>query len=624
MPKDTLKDLDRDAERLLFAGAAVARSDADLLAHRDKLAPFGAKVPAIGKVVEQIDALARSSGKAAAVELLGFAALMAQVRGAQAALAAPKDSGQLAPLPPAQRLGTPLSPGELGALVGALTGDAEIRYRAGLIRDYAARGVARDLRVLPLALPALSDKAVSAAVEEALLPALGRAIVPDLVASLDIAQGKAIDARKLGVVARILGQEAKDLLREAVEKGSAEVRAAAITQLAKVDPAGVEPIALELAQRDRSTEVRKMALAALGEGKTDETLDVLLDAYGTSSDLRPCASMGLERIRHPRAIARIVSMLEGALSSLSPLKIKRASTRDEKDAAAKAQKAREEQVALVAALFDLVARRGGPGGIEVALDAYRNHKAREVKPFALQALLALGHEETFDEIAASIPEAPPEMQEDLLFGLFKLEPARAFARLSTFFEPSSLRKTGGTAFAIRILDHIETRHVAADGEPKGDDGAEAPAERASIFVRERRWIDLLIDLLYDEDMQERAIRLLARAEAPKALDALLKLASRIGQVHDPAMLARLLRGHADARAAPAVAELLEAIEGSTDLASTFEYLVEADDPATAPAVRRWREGLQRIRGKRYAAALVKKAEDALRFLERDRATTTTS
>ncbi|UQA61334.1 HEAT repeat domain-containing protein [Polyangium aurulentum] len=621
MPKDTLKDLDRDAERLLFVGAAVARSDADLLAQRDKLAPFCAKVPAIGKVVEQIDALARSNGKAAAVELLGFAALMAQVRGAQAVLAAPKESGGLAPLPPAQRLGTPLSPSELGALVGALTGDTEIRYRAGLIRDYAARGVARDLRILPLALPALSDKAVSDAVEEALLPALGRAIVPDLVASLDIPQGKPSDARKLGVIAKILGEESKDLLREAVDKGSAEVRAAAITALAKVDPAGVEPLALELAQRDRSIEVRKMALAALGAGQTDEALAVLLAAYETSSDLRPHASTGLERIRHPQAGARLVSMLEGALSALGPLKIRRASTRDEKDAAAKAQKAREELVALVAALFELVAKRGGPGAVEVALDAYRNHKAREVRPFALQALLTLGHEQTFDEISRSILDAPRELQDELLFALFRLEPSRAFTRLSTFFNPFSLSRVGGTAFAIRIVEHIETHHVAGDGEPKGDDGAEASGERASFFEREPRWIGLLIDLLYDEDMQERAIRLLARAEAPQALDALLKLASRIGQVHDPAMLARLLRNRSDTRAAPAVAELLDAIEGSTDLASTFEYLVEADDPATAPALRRWIEGLQKKRGKRYAAALVKKAEDALRFLERDRAST---
>jgi hypothetical protein len=617
MPKDTLKDLDRDAERLLFAGAALARSDADLFARKDKLAPLAAKVPAIGKVVEQIDALARSSGKAAATELLGFAALMAQVRGAQAALAAPKVNGELAPLPPAQRLGTPLSPSELGALVGALTGDTEIRYRAALIRDFAARGVARDLRILPLALPALSDKAVSSAVEEALLPALGRAIVPDLVASLDIAQGKAVDARKLGVIARIIGEEARDLLREAVQNGSAEVRAAAITELARVDPEGAEPLALALAESDRSTEVRKMALTALGAGKTDEALEVLLDAYERSSDLRPYASTGLERSRHPRAGARLLSMLEGALAALGPIRIKRAQTREEKDAAAKAQKAREELVALIAALFDLVPRRGGAAAIPIALDAYKNHKAREVKPFALQALLVLGHEETFDEVSASIREAPLEIQDELLHALFKLEPARAFDRLSTFFQPSSLRKTGGTAFALRILDHIETHHLATDE-------TDTSAGQASIFAREPRWIDLLIDLLYDDDMQERVIRLLVHAEAPSAFDALLKLASRIGQVKHPAMLADLLRNQPDARAAPAVAGLLDAIEGSNDLASTFAYLVEVDDPATAPALGRWLEGLQKRRGKRYAAALVKKAEEALRFLERDRSSDSTS
>ena len=85
MPKETLKALDRDVERLLFAGAQVARTDGDLDARKTRLAPLGAKAPAIAKVTEQIEKVQKASGKTAASELLSLAALMAQVRGAQAA-----------------------------------------------------------------------------------------------------------------------------------------------------------------------------------------------------------------------------------------------------------------------------------------------------------------------------------------------------------------------------------------------------------------------------------------------------------------------------------------------------------------------------------------------------------
>src|SRR5690242_14273407 len=108
MPKETLSALARDAERLLFAGAQVARGDADLEARRLKLSPLGPKAPAIAKVVEQIEKVQKASSKAAASELLNLSALMAQVRGAQAAPAAV--TGELAPLPATEPVESPLSP----------------------------------------------------------------------------------------------------------------------------------------------------------------------------------------------------------------------------------------------------------------------------------------------------------------------------------------------------------------------------------------------------------------------------------------------------------------------------------------------------------------------------------
>src|SRR4051812_46595378 len=119
MPKETLKALDRDVERLLFAGAEVARADGDLEGRKARLAPVGQKAPVIAKVTEQIDKVQKARGKAAAVELLHLSALMAQVRGAQAS--PPEVKGELAPLPAVEPIESPLSAAEITTLVNVLT-----------------------------------------------------------------------------------------------------------------------------------------------------------------------------------------------------------------------------------------------------------------------------------------------------------------------------------------------------------------------------------------------------------------------------------------------------------------------------------------------------------------------
>src|SRR3954462_200610 len=145
MPKETLSLLERDTERLLFAGAQVARADGDLEARKQRLAPLAPKAPALATIVAQIEKVQKASSKAAASELLNLGALMAQVRGAQAASAAP--AGDLTPLPAAEPLESPLSPTELLSLVGALTGTG--KHRPKIVSDAVERDAIRDLRLLP-------------------------------------------------------------------------------------------------------------------------------------------------------------------------------------------------------------------------------------------------------------------------------------------------------------------------------------------------------------------------------------------------------------------------------------------------------------------------------------------
>jgi HEAT repeat protein len=622
MPKDTLKQLDRDVDRMLFAGAQIARTDPNLLSAKDKLAPLAARAPALGKVAEQIDKLHKSTGKQAAVELLGLASLMAQVRGAQAAPAAPEVGGELAPLPPASRIGTPLAPAELNALVAALTDAPDARHRPRVIRDYAAsdRGAARDLRLLPLCVPALSDSGIAEAVEQALLPALGDAIVPELRAALDIEKGRGLDQRLLRAIAHIEGPKSKDVLREAIEKGGADMRAAAIKALGWIDPAETEPIAISLAEKDRSKEVRNAALGALSRAAGDEALEVLLRAF-CSPEHRSAAEDALAHFEHPRVVDRLVALFTPEMRELGHHKVKRASTKEEKDEAAKAQKGHADKVDFLADLMGLLATRNTPETAPIVLDAFRHHKIKEVRDAAARALLRIGYPGAWEELMPSLYDASTTTQDDFIRGVIALDPDRAFDRLARFFDPAAFAQKNGATLAGRILVFIDQRPVEEDGDAR--DPATAGAN-LKLFARDPRWVDLLVDQVENEVLRTQALGVLGYVDSTNTLAAGLT-ASRVEGLanHDALATFPILVKHQDPRVLPALIRLLEPLRGAWEYGRACHFMTIYDEPALAPMLRSWLESKQKR--KKLSRSELDPFTEALRHLERDRnaAVTTT-
>src|SRR6185436_3234663 len=166
------------------------------------------------------------------------------------------------------------------------------------------RDTVRDLRILPFCVAALRDSGIGYVVEEELLPKLGKLVVPELLATIRLEKGKALDAKKLRVLAAIQKEEARPLILKAAEKGSPDVREAAISTLAELDPAAAEPIALKMLATDRADDVRKAAVSALSGATSDEALAALLKVFTSAGRLRSYAGVSLAQLPHPNTTER--------------------------------------------------------------------------------------------------------------------------------------------------------------------------------------------------------------------------------------------------------------------------------------------------------------------------------
>ncbi|MBN8524755.1 MAG: hypothetical protein J0M02_05395, partial [Planctomycetes bacterium] len=88
MPRDTIRRLSADVERVLVAGAHLAAADTALA--KDKIAldglaaQLGAKAPVLGQLAAAAGKAIGASGAEAARELVSLATMAAQVRAAQA------------------------------------------------------------------------------------------------------------------------------------------------------------------------------------------------------------------------------------------------------------------------------------------------------------------------------------------------------------------------------------------------------------------------------------------------------------------------------------------------------------------------------------------------------------
>ncbi|QDU18493.1 HEAT repeat domain-containing protein [Urbifossiella limnaea] len=265
-----------EARRLAVAGSVVAKGDFRLRKLLPPLEQAGAQAPVFAKVAEAARAVVDGPEANSAEALLELAAL------ASAVLYTQGETGIAGPLEPVESssLGgstLQIPARELKPLLEALTGKGGGRFAP--IKEAVDKGHFRDLRLIRPALAAIDDGYADVAdlIADKVLPQYGTAVLEELRAKYD-PKGTKGHPRRLKLMHQIDAAGARELVKEALDKGSKEVKVAAISCL------GAEP----------------------------EDRDYLIDqAASKTQDVRGAAYQALAKLDHPAAVAVLAKAVQG-------------------------------------------------------------------------------------------------------------------------------------------------------------------------------------------------------------------------------------------------------------------------------------------------------------------------
>lgn len=416
--REQLLGLANDVGRLLAAGSSAAAGHDGLARRARALRELGAKVPTLAAVADAVERVTAAPPKQAGPAFLDLVVLSRQIRGSLSVAGA---DGAMEAAPAGGPWQTPASLRDVGPAFEALSHSGE--GREDTLKDAVGRKVVGDLRLLPALLEGLSDgyAPVADLVADAALPALGKAVLPDLLARLDL-QGKTADARALRAVCKIDPARGADLCRRALAEGSPALRVEALNRLPEVGkPAEAEEAGLALC-RDRNGDVRQAALSALRVAKSDAALDALLAALEEKdwAALRT-ARFALAESPHPRATARLVQGLNARLAELPP---KVPGKGRKKAAAAKADARRDELISVIERYVDALGGRQDRKAAAEALLPLARHPEEQLRMAALTALGQLGPvtAEVVPALAGALSDREPAVAEAAADALGNLAP----------------------------------------------------------------------------------------------------------------------------------------------------------------------------------------------------------
>jgi HEAT repeats len=305
-----------ETRRLAIAGSVVAPGDFRIKKLIAPLEQAGAKVPVFAKVAEGIKAVVDASDKTSAQALLDLATLVNAILNTQGETGAPGD------LKPIETIDLGLSATQTSArvlkpLLEALSTTGSGRLE--LIKDAHERGAFRDLRLIQPAVAAIDDVFGELAefVAERILPLYGKAILPMLRSSFDM-KGRAGHPRRLRLMHQLDPAGARELVKQALENGSKEVKVVAIECLG----AERDDLSYLLEQATaKANEVRQAAYRALATIDDDAVLTVLQKAFA-GKDLT-LAAPSLKMSRNAKLLKFVLAGIEAGLAELRKLKDKK-------------------------------------------------------------------------------------------------------------------------------------------------------------------------------------------------------------------------------------------------------------------------------------------------------------
>ncbi|MDP1563813.1 MAG: HEAT repeat domain-containing protein [Pirellulaceae bacterium] len=270
-----LNEVYTEVRRLAIAGSVVAPGDFRLKKLLDPLKKAGEKAPVFRRVADGVEQLIQSTEKTAANTLLELGALLTSILYTQGATG---KEGEWADLPPSpiEMTQTQTSARVLKPLLEALTSKGSGRFEQ--IKSAFELGLFNDLRLVRPAIMAIDDSysEVRELISDKVLPTFGRAILGELLRTYD-PNGKAGHARRLKLLHRIAPDQVRELVIQALESSSKEVKVIAIECL----------------------------------GDSDDDLNYLLEqAQAKAKDVRAAALLSLGRLKHQLPQERVLQALE--------------------------------------------------------------------------------------------------------------------------------------------------------------------------------------------------------------------------------------------------------------------------------------------------------------------------
>ncbi|MGE7613418.1 HEAT repeat domain-containing protein [Paenibacillus sp. NPDC101420] len=304
-----LQELHQEVNRLYIAGSELAAEDFRLKRLLPQFQQLGERAPIFKRLGEGIVAVIEpdhSEGSSSAQNLQELSVLLSSVLYTQGATSPDGELLEVEVHP--VRLPTRFSYRKLSAVQTALKTRGGGRYE--IIKEAFETGLFQDLRMIHPALAALQDPYVEIAelVMKQILPAYGPQIIPILIDQFDPAGG-IVETRKLYVIAVLGGDSVKDLIYQAADSGSEDVRAMAISLLAGQGQYEIELLAWST---DKKKKIREAAYNALAKSDSVNAVNRLHEAFtGKDSELvvpalRQCQAQELTK----RLVVELSDMLQ--------------------------------------------------------------------------------------------------------------------------------------------------------------------------------------------------------------------------------------------------------------------------------------------------------------------------
>ena len=526
MPREQLKSLAADVDRLLAAGGSNAAADEGLRQRAKALRALGAKVPALVPIAAASERVARSDAGAAPRALLD---LLLVVRQVQAGLATAGVAGPLVPVEPSGPWTTTASGREVAevAAVMAKAGSGIVEA----LKDAVDRRVLPDLRLLGRLLKLLEGSAVVAeAVAEEVLPAFGAAVVPELRRGLfGQDEPRASDGLRLLAIGKIDPGLGVELSRQALagegavkRRGMPTVRRA-LELLAEHAPEEAERIALELLAPKSGTELRAAVFATLG-GMSSAALEALIAALLGDEEGWIRASTALMGLPHPGTTDRLIREIEAARARVEAGRAAAKGKGEDKGRARAATKVpgpRDAEVPRLLRLIHAVEYRGDRRAAG-ALVPLLNDPAADVREAAVKALTEVGEPEHLEAAAALLDDE--DCWRAAVRAAWRLPPAACYERLAPLC--AALATVRGAArdrayAVVELFDEEMGRRRRAGDDPCGSGGQAQFGSGRTVL--DPRWVELLGRLFDGPRRDEVALALAVaggRAVVPRLIGAL--------------------------------------------------------------------------------------------------------